>query len=423
MINFKTLASLSRGVGTCAAVCLSLALGACSTNYTATEELNASPTAAHALLIDAKQRAILTNAPKGVSAGQTALRICAEPSPDALSTIAASNNIGLKTKGDIDLTQAMSLAESGGSFGLRTQSITLMRDEMYRACELYMDGAIDGASWEIMHRRSQNLMIATLAIEQLTGAVRARQIVLGGSASTGNADAVLKLTDATEAARASAIAAEGEHDAAQTDVEAAQKTVTTKEAAVKSATGDEAIAAAQADLDAAKADLEAKKKTLQVKDAVWKNKQAAFDSVDRSRIAALNGQTTSSANGSFADGGNQLDPVTASNLSSDIKDIVEKTLDQTYSRELCVTVLLRIARGELPDRSPVAQECLLFLHAGNLLTAADGGRFVYKTNADFAGADIPSIETPPARMQPKTPTINLDDEIAPPKRNRKNRSR
>jgi len=37
---------------------------------------------------------------------------------------------------------AAALAEQSGSISLRTQSIQLMRDAMYRACEAYLSGGI-----------------------------------------------------------------------------------------------------------------------------------------------------------------------------------------------------------------------------------------------------------------------------------------
>jgi hypothetical protein len=113
-----------------------------------------------AILIDAKQRGIFTR--RDV--------LCAEPSPDALSAIAASQNMNIGTPKGTTIGQSISIAEAAASIGLRTQSIQLMRDHMYRLCEAYQSGAIGPVGLQLLHRRFQTTMVAILAIEQLTGA-------------------------------------------------------------------------------------------------------------------------------------------------------------------------------------------------------------------------------------------------------------
>lgn len=125
-------------------------------------------------LIDAKQRAIIVVKDKDTN--ETV--VCAEPSPDALSAYAMQ--LGLE--GSIPSQGALKLAaasqESSAYIGLRTQSIQLLRDAMYRNCEAYANGAIDKAQYGIATRRHQRSMVALLAIEQLTGAVRVPPITI-----------------------------------------------------------------------------------------------------------------------------------------------------------------------------------------------------------------------------------------------------
>src|SRR5688572_7845325 len=121
--------------------------------------------------IDAKQRALFQR--QGV--------VCAEPSPDALSALAASQGLTVATPDGTSVGQSLSIAEAAGAIGLRTQSIQLMRDHMYRVCEGYLSGAVSGITFQLMHRRFQTTVVGILAIEQLTGAMRAPAIVLGGS--------------------------------------------------------------------------------------------------------------------------------------------------------------------------------------------------------------------------------------------------
>jgi hypothetical protein len=125
-------------------------------------------------LIDIKQRSILVSAvPKKTTTTRTIdaqggigeraqvleevttkVRVCAEPSPDALSVYAAEASA---TAGKAELGFA---SQEGGAFvGLRTQSIQLLRDAAYRLCEAYLSGAIGSAEYIEFARRQQKYML------------------------------------------------------------------------------------------------------------------------------------------------------------------------------------------------------------------------------------------------------------------------
>jgi hypothetical protein len=110
----------------------------------------------------AKQRVVLMN-----KHGTDPKRICAEPSPYALSALGASLSGSL-----VDPTSSKQLAaalgESSASIGLRTTSIQLMRDAMYRACEAYMSHGITEDTYADLQGHAQTLIVGLLAIEQLT---------------------------------------------------------------------------------------------------------------------------------------------------------------------------------------------------------------------------------------------------------------
>lgn len=134
-------------------------------------------------LIDIKQRAILVSKEttgSGVNIS-TQTFVCAEPSPDAMSAYAAETSLSVPDK--IKLANAF---QEGTSFtGLRTQSIQLLRDGMYRLCEARMSGALNNSEYNLLLRRYQKNMVALLAIEQLTGTVKAPVTLISttGSAS------------------------------------------------------------------------------------------------------------------------------------------------------------------------------------------------------------------------------------------------
>jgi len=147
--------------------------------------------------IDAKQRVVIAMAKRSaeydngkLTSEVIARRACAEPSPDAISALASSmagsgELTSEKVQAALKLQAALSQTETSSFVGIRTQTIQLLRDGMYRLCEAYMSDALDGRSYNRLQRRYQNLMMGLLSIEQLTGAIVAPQIaIVGGAAAS-----------------------------------------------------------------------------------------------------------------------------------------------------------------------------------------------------------------------------------------------
>lgn len=125
------------------------------------------------VLIDVKQRAILASTKTSSETGKAPYTVvCAEPSPDALSAYAFDLAAAGKLSSGRALDIAFGSAESAAYIGLRTQSIQLLRDQFFRACEAYMNQAISSEEYNLLIRRYQKQTAALLAIEQLTGALR-----------------------------------------------------------------------------------------------------------------------------------------------------------------------------------------------------------------------------------------------------------
>jgi hypothetical protein len=97
--------------------------------------------------------------------------VCAMPSPDAISAAAASGRLALDNPGGTSANGGLTISQAAAYVGLRTQSIQLMRDSMYRMCEGFAIGGLDPMEYGIMMRRFQTNMVAILAVEQLTGAI------------------------------------------------------------------------------------------------------------------------------------------------------------------------------------------------------------------------------------------------------------
>lgn len=362
-----------------AALCL---LTGCAnlTHYTKTQTTATGPGVTQkTTFIDAKQRAIITSVKKDVSSNTYQTISCAEPSPDALSALSAANNLSID-KGDLTAGGSNALTESAGSIGLRTQSIQLMRDSMYRLCEAYQSGAIDAPAYENLSRRFQSSMVAILAIEQLTGVVRPPAIALGGTADTGNAETLAKYTDQYEKAKLTLTAAEKARDDFESgdyktvkekldalkvaeagavkvagpaatdtaDAEAAGETVAgaapvsgAEETAAPAANTTEEVkqepspemATAQKEFD------DAEKKLKGLKDTVSVRK----DSVDAANAVRVRAQAASLS----TTGATELEVLYSQNsdhissVSKSVENIVNTTLDLQFGRELCTTVLSR----------------------------------------------------------------------------------
>lgn len=167
---------------------VTLLLAGCANFNSVHRDLNISN--GNGALIDIKQRAIIASIVKikKDNVETTETRVCAEPSPDALSAYAAE--LAAKAdNGHVAAGLSAAFQEGSAFVGLRTQSIQLLRDSSYRLCESYLNGAIDKDEYGWLLRRFQRNMLALLAVEQLTGAVRVPTITIGteGSASAARA--------------------------------------------------------------------------------------------------------------------------------------------------------------------------------------------------------------------------------------------
>lgn len=163
-----------------AALAAVLSLQGCAYFTTYKSDLG-SPTTG--VSVDIKQRMLLMNTKIGDADGKEWKRICVEPSPDALASLGASLGASHSTPVGSSSQLSAAINESAAYVGLRTQSIQLMRDAMYRACEAYMSGAIGNDDYLFLQRRFQAQVVGLLAIEQLTGAIASQPISVHTNAS------------------------------------------------------------------------------------------------------------------------------------------------------------------------------------------------------------------------------------------------
>lgn len=304
--------------------------------------------------MDAKQRALITNIKITENTAnhtkETIRRFCAEPSPDALSAIAASMglNLSVPTKGDLGYSQAFT--EGAASIGLRTQSIQILRDITYRDCEAFINGGLTEFGLETLQRRFQSTLVAVLAIEQLTGVVKAPAVALGGQAKGIDADALaaaIKLVDTAEAAAKTAQADQEKAVTAATDTKTEFDKFKNDNPNVKDdpkATDNPSKEYQKLKVASEKADAEAKiAKNTNVK------RQADLTDAKALRMAATSAGRSGAINAIIEPEPAQksLDAASVEHVTKAVSKIVEDTLSLGFGREFCPTLYGQIAMGKV----------------------------------------------------------------------------
>ncbi len=379
-----------RRLTTLLAVVASSSLGGCAylSTYTRQVELDKA-----SYSLDVKQRVVfsqdLQKTPeKGDRYSQRV--ICAEPSPDALTVISASagasaaseiaaassrstrdQQSGTDGRSGQSLSVTAALAEQGAFVGLRTQSIQLLRDTMYRLCEGYAAGAISESEFTAMQRRYQSTMMGLLAIEQLTRPVVAAQVVLassatgsaGPSASDMAADKAIerldqKVKEDTQAKVDLSAAQAEERERTRKLEENAAEIRAARQKAERETSGDAQAKKAAADAatkpleDArvalASAQSEAKERlkasTIRADEASRARREAESDvNVARSRAAS-----SASGAGRLAAVRESSAQMTA-DLTVGIKEIVQE-INKSYMRDGCFAIMSSIVKARQPGR-------------------------------------------------------------------------
>ncbi len=176
-----------------------------------------------------------------------------------------------------------------GSIGLRTQSITIMRDALYRRCEAYNNGILGDVMVATLLGRSQDLTAVILAVEQLTGAVAANQVLLTGTTSANASANLVANEQALTTARnnlsereAAEKAAKTKRDKAHKELSTARTTEEAADAALKAVKDESSVdankvTAAESQLKRAQEDRQKSEKHLELAEAELKTKKLQLD--------------------------------------------------------------------------------------------------------------------------------------------------
>ena len=327
-----------------------------------------------AIHLDAQQRVVLSK--KDMD------KVCSEPNPDAMAAYAAALGLGVQ----MPRFGGGSLAQGGSSsisdIGLRTQSITLMRDVLYRICEASMNDQITKNHVPTLLGRGMDLTAVVLATEQLTGAVVASQSALVGKANASASASGSEMLRANEQALTVAeteaqekqdqlTKAENDLKTQDTKVENAQTQVTvlTEQNAAKP--DDKEIEAnlkkAKEDLKSAQDEQKKLREKVDVAKSDLKNANQLVANIKETREGILRQMSTSA---SIETGGdkeikphstvkslhdNSKENIAA--VATAVKEMVTEALNKDYSTEACLSFLgnefheLEIAQANLNQQN------------------------------------------------------------------------
>lgn len=338
------------------ALAAAMLLAGCGGNFesifrtTESEKFNVS-------FVDAKQRGIMVtkvNAIKkwnGVDTTVQEVRACAEPSPDVLASVAASFAASANVPDKVAAEFAGAVTGSAASIGLRTQSIQLMRDALYRVCEAYAAGAIDGFQMRTLQIRYQNMIVGLLAIEQLTGAVRGPTATTGGTAAGGTASDAVAISKQLEAiaARRKTLTAELEtRKKAETDAQAerdkAKAPVDAATAAGNNPTDDQNKKLAETE-DALKTATAARAAAESELADNATQREGLLAALERSKTASAS--TTSTATSTLPP--EPLKPETAEKVAQAVQNIVKDVINQDNTLEGCIELMAALISRQSPQ--------------------------------------------------------------------------
>lgn len=199
-----------RGLRTAAAIAIACALGGCQAGIFREWSMDGGSS----LSLDASQRLVFVTERGGRNGDRRV--VCAEPSPDSITSLAATlsasgaanseltrpaparsdgtaeDGEAAGTGGTVTAKRAVqagisaAYGENAAYVGMRTQTIQLLRDGLFRACEAYMNGAIDETQYNLLLVNMPRTMAALVAMDGLTARPSAPPIFLSAPGVSSN---------------------------------------------------------------------------------------------------------------------------------------------------------------------------------------------------------------------------------------------
>lgn len=348
-----------------------LLITGCSTNFVKIRDVPPE----YVAFTDIKQRALVRFGNfKNKDDKITYMRFCAEPFPDALSAIAANTNINIESPKEGTLGLNNAFTESAAFIGNRTTAIQSLRDVMYRNCEAFGNGAIDRAAFTKLMVRFQSSMMAIIAIEQLTGAVKPPATVITNNVSSGDANSIIKLTEQSAALKNKIEAGKKAVAEAKTKKDTADKAKTpideylaenkkaydeAKKKNSDSQSGPEkelisAYEAKRAELIPLAEQAEQTNTAFELATEDLENNKAALTVIEQARKAALTSGGTANASVEFeSQPAKNLTGVQIAALGNTIRNIVKDQADHFFGQDVCEDLLTKNGNTAIPPNSPL----------------------------------------------------------------------
>lgn len=265
-------------------------------------------------------------------------RICAEPSPDAMTAYAAQLAGEYDVAGQSSVGLAGSYQGSAAFVGMRSQTIQLLRDQLYRLCEANMNGWLTPSHYEMLLSRNQRYTLALMAIENLAQTTQVPVVTL---TSNSTAELYANLKDSQEAL--------DKANKEKSDIE-------------KIAESDRS--------EAQKARLAQLAKEIPILEERMKNSRAAVASGSTSQHVATTSSGTSTASKEAIDA---------------IKDITKIMITQGEDGYKCFDFATQKARGEIKITTGAGQAldnyCTAYF-AQRVKTAGSGGTALLQQQVD-----------------------------------------
>lgn len=311
-------------------------------------------------------------------------KFCAEPSPDALAAYAAAIGISASNPASAAGSLALSASSNAASVGLRTQTITVMRDAMYRVCEAYANELVGVAQVPTLFGRSQDLTAVILAVEQLTGPLSAQQVALSTTSDADASASLVAVAKQLELATAAVERAEARLEESSAEVTSLENKIKPMDEAIISKTSqkDQVVLAAggtptpaqqiqidtlQSEIDTLKQDkgvydnkkavavksVELRKESLtsakETRDTIKEKQDTAFASASAgttgsSRFAGSSSTTTLSKDAGVA-------------IAEAVENIVTTVLEKSYIEESCLSVMT-LTNSPLAATDPLLIACV-----------------------------------------------------------------
>lgn len=398
---------------------LILVVGGCA-NLNTVNRSKSLPGGGKVVQLDIQQRLLIVD-----KAG----KYCAEPSPDGLAAFAAALGISASNPASQALSASGSGNSNAASIGLRSQTITVMRDAMYRVCEAYNNGKIGVAQVPTLMGRSQDLTAVVLAIEQLTGPVTAQQVALTGTTDASAAASLVAISEQLELALKQVERANERLEAGVADVNetktalsAAEGEILLKEAAkgkLDSATQaaeianiDREIAALNQDKQRLESQLTSRQQIVDLRKAALASAESTRNAIQAKQDTAFASSTSGTAGGSSFGGQTVSSPLSKEatiEVASAVKDMVTAVLNKSYMEDSCLSVLtIEIQRDKdgADPLKPVRDECLKFVQATVEQKAAAARALTAKSEFE-AASTLKRTEAIQTQTRP-----NLDSLIA-----------